>query len=379
MVWVVLGLVALALALLVVSVAKARGARTAAPALAPTPASVPDVAAAPAGSLASAAPLPPSEVAPASEVARESSTAVDPQDDGGTTLASSAKSSAQRGRVSLSTQTMSSEIDISVESGENDAAVVDDEPTGPVARILVSAVGGTDQGKKRKHNEDAYVVLPNHALYAIADGMGGYAAGEVASQMAMDVLKTSFESDQFGGAPITGLPRRGDELVRAIQSANSAILTQARNNEHQQGMGTTLVAARFAPNRKRVYIAHVGDSRVYRLRDGHLHQLTTDHTLGAAGVTGPSASKLSRAVGVFDDVEVDLAIDEPREGDHYVLCSDGLFKMVPDDKICEIIYGASTIQNAVDELIREANSRGGKDNVSVILVRVDEPDHKTFN
>jgi protein phosphatase len=366
MFWFVLALVALAVALLVVGLAKARG--ESAPALS-APASA-------------AAPPAPSPAAPnASTASRQSGSLTldgDPRDDGGTTLAADAKSAAGPRRVSLSTQTMSQEIDISVESSEADA-VVDDEPTGPVARILVSAVGGTDQGKKRKHNEDAYVVLPSHSLYAIADGMGGYAAGEVASQMAMDVLKTSFEQEQFGGAPISGLPRRGDELVRAIQSANAAILTQARENEHQQGMGTTLVAARFAPNRKRVYIAHVGDSRVYRLRDGHLHQLTTDHTLGAAGVTGPSASKLSRAVGVFDDVEVDLAIDEPREGDHYVLCSDGLFKMVPDDKICDIIYGASNIQAAVDELIREANSRGGKDNVSVILVRVDEPDPRSFN
>jgi protein phosphatase len=362
MFWVVLGLVALAVALLIVGMSKARGASAPASVQASTPAAQPEAE---------------SPAVPAAKPRGDSTS--ETQDDGGTTLAADAKSSGSRGRVSMSTQTMSQEIDISVDSGEADAALVDDDPTGPVAKILVSAVGGTDQGKKRKHNEDAYVVLPNHSLFAIADGMGGYAAGEVASQMAMDVLKHSFESSEFGGAPIAGLPKRGDELVRAIQSANSAILTQARENEHQQGMGTTLVAARFAPNRKRVYIAHVGDSRVYRLRDGQLHQLTTDHTLGAAGVTGPSAAKLSRAVGVFDDVEVDLAIDEPREGDHYVLCSDGLFKMVPDEKICEIIYNATNIQAAVDELIREANSRGGKDNVSVILVRVDEPDPNTFN
>ena len=357
MFWFVLGLVALAIALLIAGMVKPRGATT--PTIQPSPSATTGA----------------SDPKPAAAAPKSADT-LDPQDDGGTTMGTSAASA--RARLSVSTQTMSQEIDISMESSEGDA-VIDDDPTGPVARILVSAVGGTDQGKKRKHNEDAYVVLPSHSLFAIADGMGGYAAGEVASQMAVDVLKTSFESEQFGGAPIAGLPRRGDELVRAIQSANSAILTQARENEHQQGMGTTLVAARFAPNRKRVYIAHVGDSRVYRLRDGQLHQLTTNHTLGAAGVTGPSAAKLSRAVGVFDDVEVDLAIDEPREGDHYVLCSDGLFKMVPDEKICDIIYNAKTIQNAVDELIREANSRGGKDNVSVILVRVDEPDPRAFN
>lgn len=360
MFWVVLGLVALAVALLIAGMTNTRGAD--APASGPAFPDAPDPALL----------APPTDVPIPKPIPK-----IDAQDDGGTTLSADAKSADARHRVSL--HTMSSEIDVSFEPSETDGPIVDDDPTGPVPRILVSAVGGTDQGKKRKHNEDAYVVLPTHSLFAIADGMGGYAAGEVASQMAMDVLKSSFETSQFGGAPISGLPRRGDELVRAIQSANSAILTQARENEHQQGMGTTLVAARFAPNRKRVYIAHVGDSRVYRLRDGQLHQLTTDHTLGAAGVTGPSAAKLSRAVGVFDDVEVDLSIDEPREGDHYVLCSDGLFKMVPDEKICEIIYNATNIQNAVDELIREANSRGGKDNVSVILIRVDEPDPRDFN
>lgn len=364
MFWVVLGLVALSVALLLVGMSKARGASAPASVRTPAPA---------AQAQPEAAPDAPTAAKPRADATSETN------DDGGTTLAADAKSSGNRPRVSMTSQTMSQEIDISIDSGEADAAMIEDDPTGPVAKILVSAVGGTDQGRKRKHNEDAYVVLPSHSLFAIADGMGGYAAGEVASQMAMDILKHSFESSEFGGAPIAGLPKRGDELVRAIQSANSAILTQARENEHQQGMGTTLVAARFAPNRKRVYIAHVGDSRVYRLRDGHLHQLTTDHTLGAAGVTGPSAAKLSRAVGVFDDVEVDLAIDEPREGDHYVLCSDGLFKMVPDEKICEIIYNATNIQAAVDELIREANSRGGKDNVSVILVRVDEPDPRDFN
>jgi protein phosphatase len=360
MVWLVVGLCALAAVFLVLGIlsARRRAASTSSASSATAPAALAAIPTAPVPSSVSPDRMP------------------EANDDGGTTLASDASKST-RGRT-LQSSTGSTEIEVSFDASE-DTALSDDDPTGPVPKILVSAVGGTDQGKKRKHNEDAFVVLPSHSLYAIADGMGGYAAGEVASQMAVDVLRHSFEREQFGGAPIPGLPRRGDELVRAIQSANHAILEQARNNEAQSGMGTTVVAARFAPNRKRVYIAHVGDSRVYRLRDGKLEQLTTDHTLGAAGVTGPSASKLSRAVGVFDDVEVDLNIDEPREGDHYVLCSDGLFKMVPDEKICEIIYGHSDIQKAVDQLILEANQRGGKDNVSVILVRVDEPDPTNFN
>lgn len=267
----------------------------------------------------------------------------------------------------------SSEIEIS-DAGYG-IELEEDEPTGPTPRILVTAVGQTDAGRRRKHNEDAYLVMPSHSLFAIADGMGGYAAGEVASQMAIDVISAAFETSQFGGSPIAGLPRRGDELVRAIQSSNTAILQQARANEAQAGMGTTLVAARFSPNRKRVYIAHVGDSRLYRLRGDALEQLTVDHTLGAMGISGPSANKLSRAVGVFDEVEVDLSVDEPQNGDYYILCSDGLSKMVPEPTIAELIRATSDddIDGAVRRLITEANERGGKDNVSVILIRVDEP------
>lgn len=266
----------------------------------------------------------------------------------------------------------SMEIDISETGGLFDTE--DDQPTGPQPRILVTAVGQTDAGRRRKHNEDAYLVLQAHSLFAIADGMGGYAAGEVASQMAIDVITAAFETGHFGGSPIPGLPRRGDELVRAIQTANAAILKQARANEAQAGMGTTLVSARFSPNRKRVYIAHVGDSRLYRLRAGELTQLTTDHTLGAMGIQGPSANKLSRAVGVFDEVEVDLGVDEPHSGDYYLLCSDGLSKMVPEDDIARIIGGtADDLDAVVRQLITTANERGGKDNVSVILIRVDEP------
>lgn len=291
-----------------------------------------------------------------------------PDEDTGTTLASEARSADRQ--VSYAA---SAEIDVTLDSDPGDVGLSDDEPTGPVPLILVSATGRTDQGRKRKHNEDAFCVMPDHGLYAIADGMGGYAAGEVASQMAIDVLLHAFKTGDFGAPPIAGLPPRGDELVRAIQSANAAILRQARENESQAGMGTTIVSARFAPNRKRVYLAHVGDSRAYRVRTGEMVQLTADHTLGAAGVTGPAANKLSRAVGVFEEVEVDLNIDEPQKGDFYLLCSDGLFKMVPERDIQSIIERAPDIEAAVTTLVSEANARGGKDNVSVVLIGVDEP------
>jgi protein phosphatase len=138
-------------------------------------------------------------------------------------------------------------------------------------------------------------------------------------------------------------------------------------------MGTTVVALRMVPGNQRAYIAHVGDSRLYRLRKDGLVQMTADHTLGAQGVTGPAAQKLSRAVGVFDEVEVDLNIDVPEPGDVYLVCSDGLFKMVHEQRIVELLSDQRDVQSVANALITEANGRGGKDNISVIVLRVSDP------
>jgi protein phosphatase len=254
-----------------------------------------------------------------------------------------------------------------------EATFEDDDPTGPIALILVTAVGRTDAGKRRKHNEDSYLVLPDHNLFVIADGMGGYAAGEVASALATEVISEAYKTETFVGEADPTRPQRGDELCRAIQMANEAILTQARANDAQHGMGTTLVSCRFSPNKQRVYIAHVGDSRCYRIRGDEIRQMTQDHTLGAVGITGPAAAKLSRAVGIADTVEVDLAIDHPQVGDFYMLCSDGLSKMVPDDMIRNIVLEDPDLDAAVNKLVDTANERGGRDNITVILIRVDQP------
>ncbi|MCS6797707.1 MAG: protein phosphatase 2C domain-containing protein [Myxococcota bacterium] len=255
------------------------------------------------------------------------------------------------------------ELDTALDAGE-------DEPSGPVARILVTAFGSTDPGRRRQHNEDAMASIANE-VFVIADGMGGYAAGEVASQMAIDVMTAAFETQHFGTLE-PSLPRRGAELVGAIKLANRAIHEQARSNEAQAGMGTTVVAARFSRGRQRVYIAHVGDSRCYRLRDGIMTQLTTDHTLASLGITGPASHRLVRALGVHPEVDVDLRIDTALDGDVYLLCSDGLSKMVPERVIADVVQNAADLQAAVTELIRRANDAGGRDNVSVILVRVDD-------
>lgn len=295
-------------------------------------------------------------------------------DDEGTTLGVEAGAAREaRRRVAVNT-----DIDLSVEiSMPGD--VESDDPSGPFVPVVVRAAGATHVGKKRKHNEDAIALDDERSVYVLADGMGGYAAGEVASQMCVDAIMRAYRTGEFGGEPIAGLPPRGDELVRAIQTSNIEILTESRNNEARAGMGTTVVAARFVPSKQRLYVAHVGDSRLYRLRKDEMVQLTTDHTLGQQGVTGPAAHKLSRAVGVFDEVEVDLNIDVPEPGDVYLICSDGLFKMVHELRIVEILSENPEPAVAAQILVDEANARGGKDNISVIVLSVAAADLRRSN
>lgn len=286
-------------------------------------------------------------------------------DDEGTTLGVELRDGNRDARRRIS---MQSEYDLSIEVALPDGD--DDEPSGPFVPVTVAAAGATDVGKKRKHNEDAIALDHERSVYVLADGMGGYAAGEVASQMCVDTILRAYQTSSFGGETIAGLPPRGDELVRAIQTANHDILAESRANEARAGMGTTVVAVRMVPDKQRAYIAHVGDSRLYRLRKDELVQMTADHTLGAQGVTGPAAQKLSRAVGVFDEVEVDLNIDVPEPNDVYLICSDGLFKMVHELRIVEILSEHRDPQAAGNALVAEANGRGGKDNISVIVLRI---------
>lgn len=246
-----------------------------------------------------------------------------------------------------------------------------EEPTSPIALILVTAHGSTDVGRRRSHNEDSILVF-NDELFAIADGMGGYAAGEVASELCTEVMTAAFETRHFGGVKDESLPWRGDELVRTIKCANGAIYAKAQEDQSKAGMGTTVVAARFSPNKKQVYLGHVGDSRCYRLRSGKLDQLTTDHTLASLGLTGKNSEKLVRALGVQPEVDVDLHVEECLGEDLYMLCSDGLSKMVTDEATAQILSEGAPLDVLVDRLIAQANANGGRDNVSVVLVRVQD-------
>jgi protein phosphatase len=228
----------------------------------------------------------------------------------------------------------------------------------------------SDLGRQRQGNEDnLFVRAP---LFVVADGMGGAQAGEVASQMAVD----SFDSDMPQGDPAAG-------LVKVIESANRAIHDRSRTDSKTTGMGATVTAAYVGESN--VTVAHVGDSRAYMLRGGDLIRLTRDHSLvGELVLRGklteeqaemhPQRSVITRALGSEPDVEVDVHVYQARAGDVFMLNSDGLTSMVPDERVKQILAGAGSLDQAGRELINAANDAGGKDNITVILFRLEDVD-----
>lgn len=251
---------------------------------------------------------------------------------------------------------------------DEDAEV--DEPTQTQSVFLVSASAQTDKGLRRKRNEDSVLAAPDVSVFAVADGMGGYRGGERASKLAVNAIAHAFRSHTFEGEPHDGVPLRASELARAIQMANASILETAKAEKELEGMGTTVCAALFSANKRRLYIGHVGDSRCYRLRDGQLQMMTADHTMADHGVKGPAAAHLSRAVGIWPTVPIDIVMAVPETGDLYLLCSDGLTKMVSDDLLAEVLQMSDDLRVTCDNLIATANDRGGKDNITAVLVRV---------
>ena len=242
----------------------------------------------------------------------------------------------------------------------------------------VSAFGATDVGRVRSVNQDDYVVLTGdsaplgEALIAVADGMGGHAAGEVASEMSLALLV-----DSLKGA------RAPDEraLRDAFSRANAGVFREASEKPEYRGMGTTLVAGLLTGGE--LIIGNVGDSRMYLHRNGELSRVTRDHSwvgeMAAAGViteeqaaNHPRRNVLTRALGVSSSVDADLARLPLRRGDRIMLCSDGLHGMVDDKTIAEIIGGKSLDpKKAARELIDLANKAGGTDNITVALARID--------
>jgi serine/threonine protein phosphatase PrpC len=248
-----------------------------------------------------------------------------------------------------------------------------DEPTGPLARFVIEAMGDTDCGRRRARNEDALLLMPEQGLFAVADGMGGYSGGQVASSLAVESLRLAFEGREAVLSGAEGTPRRALEVASAIERVNEAVFSAARSKPELREMGTTLVALRFVPNKQRLYVGHVGDSRCYRLRNGELRQLTTDHAMRELGLTGPRANDLFQAIGIDRDVAVDVVVDKPLPGDLYLLCSDGLSKMLADEQIRDLLLAEDDTEAAVYGLIEQANDAGGKDNVTVVVAKVSAP------
>jgi serine/threonine protein phosphatase PrpC len=247
-----------------------------------------------------------------------------------------------------------------------------EEPT-HTASFAIRAAGGTDCGQLRKYNEDSFLVNPLQNLFIIADGMGGHRGGALASELAVRTIGDAFAADQFDGPAKSALPTHATKLARAIQMANHAIRGVAHAHREFAEMGTTIVAALFAPQKKRLYIGHVGDSRCYRLRRGELQQMTQDHTMATLGVKGPTASQLARAVGPIKLVPADIVVAEPEIGDLYLLCSDGVSKMLSDDSIRSVLVSEPDVDTAVATLIRFANESGGGDNITAVLIQVRPP------
>jgi serine/threonine protein phosphatase PrpC len=250
--------------------------------------------------------------------------------------------------------------------------------------LRIEVAGETNVGMKRTHNEDNFSIIEESGLYIVADGMGGHASGEIASKMAVDAMREFFAltaNDPERTWPYKMDRSKGYEenrLVTAIKLANLRIFESAQRDARQRGMGTTIVAL-FAVE-DGVYLAHVGDSRVYRLRDDKLDQLTEDHSLlndyikmkrlTAEEIANfPHKNVIVRALGMKDTVKVDTRLEQPRAGDLYLLCSDGLSGPVTDIDMRAILTGSGDLKTAASRLITKANENGGPDNVTVVIAR----------
>jgi protein phosphatase len=253
---------------------------------------------------------------------------------------------------------------------------------------MIESHGQTDVGRKRKLNEDSYLVDPETHLYAVCDGMGGHNAGEVASKMAIESI-SAFIEKSHREKEITwpygldvNLSFDGNRLKTAIKLANKKVYKAADNREEYTGMGTTAVAALVSGNV--MTVGSAGDSRCYLVRDGKLSQLTRDDSwVSAAWAEGilsaqeiekhPLRNVITKAVGAKDTIDLDIVEHHFQNGDLAILCSDGLHSMISDEEIQKVLTPMpGSLTEAAQRLIDAANEAGGKDNVSVVLVRYKE-------
>ncbi|HEX6694292.1 MAG TPA: PP2C family serine/threonine-protein phosphatase [Longimicrobiales bacterium] len=250
-----------------------------------------------------------------------------------------------------------------------------------VTMLRWDAAGATDRGRVRRRNEDAILVRPERRLFAVADGMGGHAAGNVASAVAVETLERAFPR---APSPRIGAPALASRINDAISLANQAILDRSAAHAAEAGMGTTVTVLSPLRADAACVIGHVGDSRAYRLRsegtgEGFM-QITRDHTWVQQQVDAgaldalqarahPWSSILTRVLGMEQLGPADIHVIDVRPGDIFLLCSDGLTGMVADDEIAALLSGSGTPAGICAQLIAAANRNGGRDNISVIVLR----------
>lgn len=273
-------------------------------------------------------------------------------------------------------------------------------PTGAASRSTTTSkhaletFGLTDVGLVRDGNEDALLLLESERLFVVADGMGGHSAGEVASAFTIEALRSFYGNPDLTkrvkSAYLRAKRAKSEmtaaeasphalRLRKAVESANISVYRLAQQHEQLRDMGTTLVGAAF--HRNFIHIANVGDSRMYRLRSGKLRQLTEDHSLLNEYIrmnllqpeeieSFPYKNVIVRALGLQEQVVVDLFVDKVRRGDQYLLCSDGLTDLVRDEEIELVLRNAPSAQSACYRLTELAKARGGHDNITTVMVRV---------
>ncbi len=260
------------------------------------------------------------------------------------------------------------------------------DPTRTFLPQSIVASGAADIGCRRKHNEDTVLLRPDLQLYILADGAGGHNAGNVASALAATAIANFFESAGHGRAEEPdndglGLPIVGRRLAAALQKANDDVLEIAKTSNKLKGMGTTAVAVAFLPQTGMAHVAHVGDSRCYRWRDGVLEQLTHDHSLiNDALEMRPNmddeqlaklpANVVTRALGMEPQIRVSVRPYRTLAGDKYLLCSDGLTDALEDDVIADLLAVQRTPEETVRALIARANDNDANDNVGVVVMNV---------
>ena len=248
----------------------------------------------------------------------------------------------------------------------------------------------SDPGLRRTSNEDSYCTRPDIGLFVVADGMGGHVAGEVASRVAVEAIEGFIQETSgadknrtwpFPFDPTISL--EANRLKAAFRLANRHIASAIANSQDLRGMATT--ASAILLGERQTSVAHVGDSRVYVLRGDELHQITHDHSWVEeqvrAGTLSPTAARqhpwrnvVTRALSGGEDPEVDVTEVRPEPGDRHLLCSDGLFSVVPDDRIAEILGRRhDTLEAVCQQLVQAANEAGGPDNITTLVLQIDAP------